>query len=190
MNTRNVFGEYIDVYDIQRGVEDEATVPIFYESRLARIELDEAEKPVIDDEVDELIEESEEANGERLKSKWSRVEALVGSDKRLGLIAADIVEHFENRVAAMQGKAMIVCMSRRICVELYKHLTALRPEWHSEDDDKGAIKVVMTGSASDPKEWQPHIANKAGRELIAKRAKDPDDPLKIVHCPGHVADRL
>ena len=180
INTRRVFGDYIDIYDIQRGVEDGATVPIYYESRLARIELDEAEKPKIDAEIEELTEEADEAEAERLKGKWARVEALVGSEKRLKQIAADIVEHFENRLVGMDGKGMIVCMSRRICVELYKEIVALRPAWHSDDDEAGEIKVVMTGSASDPLDWQPHVRNKAKREAMAVRFKKATDPLRLV----------
>ena len=180
VNTPAVFGDYIDIYDIQRGVEDGATVPIYYESRLAKIELDEDEKPRIDAEVEEIVEEAGEAEAEKLKGKWAQVEALVGSKKRLQLIAKDIVEHFENRVAAMQGKAMIICMSRRICVDLYNEIAALRPDWHSDDDESGEIKVVMTGAAADPLEWQPHVRNKAKRGLLANRIKDPRDPLKVV----------
>ena len=180
VNTPAVFGEYIDVYDIQRAVEDEATVPIYYESRLARIELDESVKDEIDEQVDSLVDEDITQDGERLKGKWSRIEALVGSDQRLKLVAKDLVKHFEDRVAAMQGKAMIVCMSRRICVDLYNEITALRPDWHDEDEQKGTIKTVMTGSAADPPEWQQHLGPKARRELLAKRIKDPDDELKLV----------
>ena len=180
VNTPAVFGNYIDVYDISRAVEDGATVPIYYESRLARIELDEEEKPKIDTEVDELTEDVPETEQEKLKKKWSTVEALVGSDKRLALVAKDIVEHFESRVAALDGKAMVVCMSRRICVKLYEAIIKLRPDWHSEDDNTGAVKIVMTGAASDPPAWQPHIGNKARRDLLAKRARDPKDPLKLV----------
>jgi type I restriction enzyme R subunit len=175
-----VFGNYIDVYDISRAVEDGATVPIYYESRLARIELDEEEKPRIDAEVNELTEEDSEADQERFKKKWSTVEALVGSDKRLALVAKDMVTHFENRIAALDGKAMVVCMSRRICVKLYDEIVKLRPDWHSADDNAGAVKIVMTGAASDPQEWQQHIGNKARRDLLAKRARDPKDPLKLV----------
>jgi type I restriction enzyme, R subunit len=180
VNTRTVFGDYIDVYDISRAVEDGATVPIYYESRLARIELDEEEKPKIDAEIEELTDE--DADQEKLTRKWTSVEAVVASEKRLELIARDLVEHFESRVAALDGKAMVVCMSRRICVALYDQLTKLRPEWHSEDDTAGVVKVVMTGAASDPEEWQEHIGKrpKARRELLAKRAKDPNDPLKLV----------
>ncbi|EWS61218.1 Type-1 restriction enzyme R protein [Methylibium sp. T29-B] len=180
VNTPAVFGNYIDVYDISRAVEDGATVPIYYESRLARIELDEEEKPKIDAEVNELTEEESEADQERFKKKWSTVEALVGSDKRLALVAKDMVAHFEDRVAALDGKAMVVCMSRRICVKLYDEIVKLRPDWHSTDDNAGAVKIVMTGAASDPQEWQQHIGNKARRDLLAKRARDPKDPLKLV----------
>ncbi|MBI7334257.1 type I restriction endonuclease subunit R [Pseudomonas aeruginosa] len=180
VNTPAVFGHYIDIYDISRAVEDGATVPIYYESRLARIELDEDEKPKIDAEVEELTEGDEAADQERFKKKWSTVEALVGSDKRLALVAKDMVAHFEDRVAALDGKAMVVCMSRRICVKLYDEIVKLRPDWHSADDNAGAIKIVMTGAASDPQEWQQHIGNKARRDLLAKRARDPKDPLKLV----------
>jgi type I restriction enzyme, R subunit len=182
VNTPAVFGEYIDVYDISRAVDDGATVPIYYESRLARVELDESEKPKIDAEVAELTEDQAEGEQERLKRKWASVEALVGADKRIALVAQDLVTHFEARISALDGKAMIVCMSRRICVDLYNAIVKLRPQWHSDDDEAGAIKVVMTGAASDPPAWQPHIGKraKARRELLAKRAKKPDDPLKLV----------
>jgi type I restriction enzyme R subunit len=180
VNTPAVFGHYIDIYDISRAVEDGATVPIYYESRLARIELDEDEKPKIDAEIEEILEDEEESVRERTKQKWATVEALVGADKRLRQVAEDIVQHFEARVAALEGKAMIVCMSRRICVKLYDEIVRLRPEWHSDDDTQGAIKIVMTGSAADPPQWQKHIGNKARRDLLAKRIKDPADPLKLV----------
>ncbi len=180
VNTPAVFGNYIDVYDISRAVEDGATVPIYYESRLARIELDEDEKPKIDAEVDELTEEDSDADQERFKKKWSTVEALVGSDKRLALVAKDMVTHFEDRVVALDGKAMTVCMSRRICVKLYDEIVKLRPDWHSADDNAGAVKIVMTGAPSDPQEWQQHVGNKARRDLLAKRARDPKDSLKLV----------
>jgi type I restriction enzyme R subunit len=180
VNTPAVFGHYIDIYDISRAVEDGATVPIYYESRLARIELDEDEKPKIDAEIEEILEDEEEPARERAKQKWATVEALVGADKRLRLIAQDIVQHFEARVAALDGKAMIVCMSRRICVKLYDEIVKLRPDWHSDDDNAGAVKIVMTGAASDPPAWQKHIGNKARRDLLARRARDPKDPLKLV----------
>ena len=180
VNTPAVFGEYIDVYDISRGVEDGATVPIYYESRLARIELDEDEAPTLDDEIAELTEDEAEGEQERLKRRWANVEAVVGAEKRLGLVARDLVEHFESRVVGMDGKAMIVCMSRRICVALYGEIVTLRPDWHSDDDESGVLKIVMTGAASDPKPWQRHIGGKARRESLAKRIKDPDDALKLV----------
>ncbi|MCU0662786.1 MAG: type I restriction endonuclease subunit R [Myxococcota bacterium] len=179
-NTRSVFGEYVSVYDIQRAVEDGATVPIYYESRLAKLELKDEEKPHLDEAFDEMTEGEELEGKEKLKTKWSALEAIVGTERRLALIAGDIVQHFEARLEAMDGKAMVVCMSRRICVELYKQLVALRPAWHSDNDDAGAIKVVMTGSASDPLEWQNHIRNKPRRKALSKRLKNPDDPLKIV----------
>lgn len=180
VNTPAVFGNYIDVYDITRAVEDGATVPIYYESRLARIAIDESEKPKIDAEIAALTEDEASDEQERLKQKWATVEALVGTEKRLSLIAEDMIRHFESRVAAMDGKAMMVCMSRRICVALYQAIVKLRPNWHSGDDQQGAIKVVMTGSASDPKEWQAHIGNKARRDALAKRVRDHKDPLKLV----------
>jgi len=179
-STPAVFGDYIDVYDIQRAVEDGSTVKILYEGRLAKIELDEDERPKIDPDFEDVTEGEETTVKEKLKSKWARLEAMVGSEKRIKLIAKDIVAHWERRLDAMDGKAMIVCMSRRICVELYKELVALRPEWHSDKDEDGAIKVVMTGSASDPLEWQQHIRNKKAREELAKRFKNPDDPMKLV----------
>jgi type I restriction enzyme R subunit len=182
VNTPAVFGNYIDVYDIARAVEDGATVPIYYESRLARIELDADEKPNIDAEIADLTEDEAESEQERLKRKWASVEALVGAEKRIALVTDDLVRHFEARVVAMDGKAMVVCMSRRICVALYKAIVALRPDWHSEDDEAGAVKIVMTGAASDPPEWQQHIGKrpKVRRELLAKRAKDAKDPLRLV----------
>ena len=181
-NTPAVFGDYIDIYDISRAVEDGATVPIYYESRLARIELNEAERPTIDSEIADLTEDEADGEQERLKRRWASVEALVGADNRIARVADDLVQHFESRLAGLDGKAMIVCMSRRICVALYDAITALRPGWHSEDDEAGTIKVVMTGAASDPPAWQQHIGKRAKtrRELMAKRAKDARDPLKLV----------
>lgn len=179
VNTPAVFGHYIDIYDISCAVEDGATVPIYYESRLARIELDEDEKPRIDAEIEALLEDEDEPSAERTKQKWSTVEALVGSDKRLALVAADLVQHFEDRVAALNGKAMMVCMSRRICVALYDEIIKLRPDWHSSDDNAGSIKIVMTGAASDPVEWQQHIGNKA-RRLLIKHALICDNHIKVI----------
>ena len=156
-NTRAVFGDYISIYDIRQGVEDRAIVPIYYESRLTQLALDEAERPTIDPDFEEATEGEEIERKERLKTKWAQLEAIVGADKRVKQIAEDIVTHYEKRLEAMEGKAMLVCMSRRICVELHRALVQLRPDWHDADDAKGSIKVVMTGSASDPTEWQPHI---------------------------------
>jgi type I restriction enzyme R subunit len=179
-NTRAVFGDYISVYDIQRAVQDGATVPIYYESRLAKLELDETERPKIDPDFEEATEGEEVERKEKLKTKWAQLEAVVGAEKRLKLVAQDIVAHFEKRLEAMDGKAMIVCMSRRICVELYRELVRLRPDWADDDDARGVIKVVMTGSASDSADWQPHIRNKPRREALANRFRDPDDKLRIV----------
>lgn len=179
-NTRAVFGDYISIYDIQRAVEDKATVPIYYESRLAKLTLDENEKPNIDPEFEEVTEGEEVDRQEKLKTKWAQLESVVGTKKRLKLIAEDIVNHFESRLEAIDGKAMIVCMSRRICVDLYSKLIALRPEWHNDSDQKGQIKVIMTGSASDPVHWQLHFRNKSRREKLANRFRDPDDPFQIV----------
>jgi len=179
-STPAVFGDYIDKYDILRAVHDGATVPIYYESRLAKLELSEAEKPTIDPEFEEITEGEEEEEKQKLKTKWAALEAMVGTEKRIGLVAQDIVDHFEKRLEAMEGKGMIVCMSRRICVDMYRAITRLHPGWHDEDDAKGAIKIVMSGSASDDPSWQPHIRTKAGREAIAKRFKAHDDPLRLV----------
>ena len=179
-NTRAVFGDYISVYDIQRSVEDGATVPIYYESRLAKLSLDEREMPRIDPDFEEVTEGEEVERREKLKTRWAQLEAVVGADKRVKQIAGDIVAHFEQRLEALEGKAMVVCMSRRICIDLYRELMHLRPGWHDDDDGKGALKVVMTGSASDPLDWQPHIRNKARREELAQRFRDPSDPLRVV----------
>jgi type I restriction enzyme R subunit len=179
-STPAVFGNYISIYDIQQAVHDGATVRIFYESRLAKLELREEEKPHIDPEFEEVTEGEEETVREKLRSKWARLEAMVGAEKRIDLIAKDIINHFEQRLEVMDGKGMIVCMSRRICVELYDAIIKLRPSWQNQDDEKGFIKVIMTGSASDPPPFQPHIRNKERRELIKKRMKDPTDPMKLV----------
>ncbi|MBC7475502.1 MAG: type I restriction endonuclease subunit R, partial [Candidatus Sericytochromatia bacterium] len=179
-STPAVFGEYIDIYDIEQAVEDEATVRIYYESRLAKLHIKEEEKQGIDTEFEEITEHQEDEEKHHLKSRWAKVEAIVGSPQRLKDIAKDLVEHFETRTAVLDGKAMIVCMSRRICVEIYNEITQLRPDWHSDNDETGIIKVVMTGSASDGADWQKHIRNKSGRRLIADRMKDSENPLKLV----------
>ena len=179
-NTRAVFGDHISVYDIQRAVLDGATVPIYYESRLARLALDERERPDIDPDFEEATEGEEIERKEKLKTKWAQLEAIVGSEKRLKLLAEDLVTHLDKRTEAMDGKAMVVCMSRRICIDLYRELKGLRPDWHDGSDEAGVLKVVMTGAASDPPCWQPHIRNKARREALAQRFRDPDDPLRVV----------
>ena len=187
-NTRAVFGDYISIYDIQRAVADKATVPIYYESRIAKLGLNAAALPTLDDEFEEITEGEEQTKKEQLKSKWAALEALVAEPKRIRLIAADLVQHFDKRVEAMDGKAMIVCMSRRICVDLYEEITRLRPNWASaKDDDSDAergkrcvVKVVMTGSADDGPTWQPHIRNKDKRRKLANRFKDSADPFRIV----------
>ncbi len=178
-DTRAVFGDYISIYDIQRAVEDKATVPIYYESRLARIDLPEAEKPRVDAEFEEVTEQEEVDRRERLKTRWARLEKVVGAKRRIAEVARDLVEHWEKRLEAMDGKAMVVCMSRRICVDLFNEIVRLRPGW-AGDDETGRVKVVMTGSATDPPEWQAHIRNKEKRRQLAERFKDPNDPFQIV----------
>jgi type I site-specific restriction-modification system R (restriction) subunit len=195
-NTRAVFGDYISIYDIQRAVADKATVPIYYESRIAKLGLNASELPKLDAEFEEITEGEELTKEEKLKTKWAALEALVGDPKRIALIAADLVAHFEKRTEAMDGKAMVVCMSRRICVDLYEAIIQLRPDWASAKDDEDeanlpaealakaekscVVKVVMTGSADDGPEWQPHIRNKEKRRTLASRFKDPKDPFRIV----------
>ncbi len=187
-NTRAVFGDYISIYDIQRAVADKATVPIYYESRIAKLALNAAELPTIDAEFEDITEGVERTSRERLKSKWAALESMVGDRKRIKLIAADLVAHFEKRVEAMVGKAMVVCMSRRICVDLYDAIVELRPDWASAADDNAeaeagkecVVKVVMTGSADDGPDWQRHIRSKDKRRLLATRFKDSTDPFRIV----------
>ena len=187
-NTRAVFGEYVSVYDIQQAVIDKATVPIYYESRIAKLSLNEAELPKVDSEFEEITEGEEEDRKQKLKTKWAALEALVGSEKRIRLIAEDLVQHFERRLEAMDGKAMVVCMSRRICVDLHNELIKLRPDWASAPDDdieaekkqSTVVKIVMTGSADDGADWQPHIRSKLRRKALATRFKDTKDPFRIV----------
>lgn len=178
-NTQAVFGNYVDVYDIQQAVNDRATVPIFYESRLAKVQFSEDEKVHLDERFEELTETEELTNRQQLRAKWTRLEAIVGNQNRINKIAEDLVYHFEQRSSVLEGKAMIVCMSRRICVEMYDAITKLRPDWHNAEDDKGAIKVVMTGSSSDELNLQPHIRNKTRRKAIGERLKNPADNLKM-----------
>lgn len=179
-DTQAVFGNHIDVYDIQQAVEDGATVRIYYESRLAKIELSPADQKILDERVEEVTEDDELTERQRRFAKWTSVESVVGSKPRIKQVAADLVNHFGQRLSASEGKGMIVCMSRRICVEMYKEIVALRPDWHNSDDDKGAIKVIMTGSASDPLDWQEHIRTKGRRKSIGDRLRDPKDPLKLI----------
>jgi type I restriction enzyme R subunit len=179
-NTRAVFGDYIDVYDIQQAVEDGATVRIYYESRLAKIELSEENQKILDEKVEDVTENDELTENQKRFARWARKEAIVGSEQRIKQVALDLVTHFESRLSAADGKGMIVSMSRRICVEMHDAITKLRPTWYDKDDDKGVIKVIMTGSASDPLEWQEHIRNKPRRKAIGDRLKDPKDPLKLV----------
>jgi type I restriction enzyme R subunit len=179
-DTRAIFGDYIDVYDLTQAVEDEATVRVYYEARLARVELPEAERQQIDQTFDEVTELAEFDDRERLKTRWARVEAIVGAKKRIGEVAQDIVNHWEKRRSVERGKGLIVCMSRRICVDLYDAIIALRPEWHSDDDARGTIKVVITGSASDGPEMNRHVRSRDRLRAMKDRAKDPDDPLELV----------
>ena len=179
-NTRAIFGEHISIYDIRRAVEDGATVPIYYESRMAKLSLNEGERPTIDEGFEEITEGEEPERKERLKNRWSQLEVIVGSKKRLSLLAGDIIEHLERRRQTLEGKAMIVCMSRRICVDLYQEMVRLRPYWRDENDERGTIKVVMTGSASDPPRWQQHIRNKPRREKLANRFRRAEDPFRVV----------
>ena len=190
-NTRSVFGEYISIYDIQRAVEDKATVPIYYESRLAKA------RPAGGSEA----ESGHRLRGshrrrrsrtpkERLRTKWAAMEAVVGTEKRLGTVAKDLVRHFEERLEAMDGKAMVVCMSRRICVDLYDQIVKLRPDWHSENDEAGVLKIVMTGSATDGPEWQQHIRDKRRRESSGQAIQRGQRPFQDCDRPRHVADRI
>ena len=179
-NTQAVFGDVVSEYDMRQSQDDGATVPIYYESRLADIALDEAERPVLDEEFEELTEAEEAEGREALKAKWSALRKIVGAPRRLDLVASDLVRHFGQRLEAMPGKAMAVCMSRAICVDLYAAIVRLRPEWEDGDDARGEVKVVMTGAASDPPEWREHIRDKARREALARRFRDAADPLRLV----------
>ncbi len=179
-DTRAVFGNYIHVYDMQQAKEDGATVAIYYESRLAKLRLNDEDLPAIDDEVDELAEDEEESQQAKLKSRWAALEKIVGAEPRVASVAADLVAHFEERSAAQSGKAMVVAMSRDICVHLYNEIIKLRPDWHDPDPEKGAIKIVMTGSASDKALLRPHIYDGKVKKRLEKRFKDPADPLRLV----------
>ena len=179
-STPAVFGNYIDIYDVARAVEDGATVRIYYESRLAKVHLKPEEKAKLDEEVESITEGEESTAKEKAKAKWAQLEAIVGHKDRLRIVAGDIIDHFEKRQEAFDGKGMIVCMSRRIAVELYQEIIKLRPDWHDKDKKKGEIKVVMTSASSDPESWQMHSTTKQDRKEIGERFKDPSDPLKLV----------
>ncbi|MCO5300359.1 MAG: type I restriction endonuclease subunit R [Candidatus Nanopelagicales bacterium] len=179
-STTQVFGDYISVYDLTQAEQDGATVKVYYEPRLARVELPADGLKEVDEAFAEATSGSEDEAAERLKSRWAKVEAIVGSDKRIKELCADLVEHWEARKATLAGKCMVVAMSRRIAVQMYNEIVALRPEWHSDDDDLGKVKVVITGSAADPEDLQPHIRNKEGTNAIKSRAKNPSDELEMV----------
>ncbi|HDR0999025.1 type I restriction endonuclease subunit R [Pasteurella multocida] len=179
-DTRAVFGDYVSIYDIQDAVDDGATVPIYYESRLARLDINRSEIEELAQQFDEIVEEEEQTEAERIKGEFTRLEKLVGAQPRLQQIAKDLIQHFEKRQESQDGKAMIVAMSRDICVHLYNEIIALKPEWHNDDPNKGAIKIVMTGSAADKALLQPHIYSKQVKQDLEKRFKNPDDPLKLV----------
>jgi len=179
-DTRAVFGDYIHVYDMQQAKEDGATVAIYYESRLAKLSLNKDDLPHIDDEVDELAEDEEDSEQSKLKSRWAALEKVVGAEPRIASVAADLVTHFEERQKAQNGKAMVVAMSREICVHLYNEIVKLRPDWHNEDPELGAIKIIMTGSASDKALLRPHIYSSQTKKRLEKRFKDPADPLQMV----------
>ncbi|MFM8879364.1 MAG: type I restriction endonuclease subunit R, partial [Verrucomicrobiota bacterium] len=179
-NTKDVFGNYIDIYDIARAVEDKATVPIHYEGKIVRLTLDETEANTLNEEFEDVTDDLEEEARTRYSQRWSQLEALAGTERRLDELAKLVVEHFERRQSGMLGKGMVVCMSRRICAELYERIAKLRPEWHDPADERGAMKVVMTGAASDPQEMQPHIRSKTGLDLLARRFRDPKDGFQLV----------
>jgi type I restriction enzyme, R subunit len=179
-STPAVFGNYIDVYDIEQAVEDGATVRIYYESRLAKVHLKAEEKEKLDAEVEQITENEESTAKEKAKAKWTQLEAIVGHKERLKAVAEDTVKHFEIRQEAFEGKGIIVAMSRRIAVELYEEIVKIRPNWHNTDKKKGAIKVIMTSSSSDPESWQLHNTTKQERKELGERLKDPSDPLKLV----------
>ena len=188
--TRSVFGDYIDVYDIAQAVEDGATVPIYYESRLVEVDLDPAERRIVDEAAEEATEGEEEATRRKVHSKWARVEALVGAERRVAQVAEDLVNHFEKRIAAADGKGLVVCMSRQIAARLYSEIIGLRPDWHSGNDDDGAIKVVITGNASDGAELRPHIRNKKRNRAIQRRLKESRRSAEAGDSTRHVAHRI
>ncbi|RKG68603.1 type I restriction endonuclease subunit R [Corallococcus sp. CA054B] len=179
-STPAVFGDYIDIYPIDQAVEDKATVPLYYEARQLLLALPENRRLHFETNIEEVTEGEEALLKSSLTTRWARVETLVGAEDRIRLLAEDIVQHWQRRQEVLDGKAMIVAMSRRICVALYRELIRIRPEWHSDKDEDGALKVIMTGAADDPEEFQPHIRNKTRIAELARRFKDPEDPLKLV----------
>ena len=179
-NTPALFGDYIDIYDLTQAVKDKTTVPIYYESRIAKLDLPQELKPKIDDEYDSIVEGQEETYAESQKRKWARLEAIVGTDSRIDVVVKDFIAHYNLRQQAINGKVMFVAMSRKIAVKLYSKIIEYRPEWHSDDITKGTIKVIMTSAASDPPEFQPHSTTASQKKLLAKRMKDVEDELKIV----------
>ncbi len=179
-DTRRVFGPDVHRYDVTQAVRDEATVPIYYEPRMAKVELPEEARARIDDEFARLTQGEEEEARRRLQDKWTSMEAVIGSEKRLADLARDLVEHWEARSAQLAGKALVVGFSRRICIALYHQIAKLRPDWHSDDDTDGRVKVVITGSAAEGPEFAPHVRSKQRLRALQERAKDPDDPLELV----------
>ena len=178
-STPAVFGKYVDVYDIRQSIEDKTTVGIFYESRLAKLDLKPEERLKIDPNFEEVTEGEEVESKEKLKSKWARMEIVAGSENRVKRLAKDIVNHFEQRSKIMDGKSIVVCMSRRICIDLHNAIKELRPEWYNKDDDKGVMKVIMTGAPKDPLAWQEHVRNKKKRKELGDSFKDPDTSIKL-----------
>ena len=179
-STRRVFGDYISIYDIENAIEDEFTVPIYYEARLAKIDIDEGLKPYLDTEFEDATAFAPENQREDLKRKWAALEAAIGTESRLHQVAEDILTHFDGRQAGIDGKAMVVTYSRRIALDMYQQIIQMRPEWFSEDPLKGEIKVIISGGADDPPEWQPYLLSKAARKDVEKRFKNPEDPLRMV----------
>ena len=179
-STTAVFGDYIDIYDIARSVADGATVPIYYESRLVKVHLKEEQKAQIDAEMEDIIEEEESSASEKAKRKWASVAAIVGHRERLGMVAADLIDHFEQRQQVAEGKGMIVTMSRHIAVALYEEIIKHRPAWHDPDQRQCALRVIMTAGASDPPNWQQHHTTKHERKELGARFKSPNDPLQLV----------
>lgn len=179
-NTRKIFGGYVDIYDMNQSIEDGATVPLYYESRIISLEVDDGKLQDVDGEVKNLLKGKSQEEQDRYIARWSKIASVVGSETRVRALASDLVEHLEGRLDVIEGKAMAVCLTRSICVQLHDAIKDLRPHWYSDNDSEGAMKIVMSGSASDPSEWQEHITGVSRRKLLDKRAKNPEDPLKLV----------